>query len=109
MRGSARERGYDARWDRDALAFRMRNPLCKGCQAVGRVEAATITDHVEPHRGDMALFWDRAKWQPSCQWHHDVVKQRLEAMFDAGKIGRADLWLDSAAAIALTRTLDPSM
>ncbi len=105
-RGSARSRGYDARWDRAAADFRRDHPLCLGCEAVGRIEATTVTDHVVPHKGDMVLFWDRTRWQPACGWHHDVVKQRLEAMYAAGEIGEEALRLDSPEAVRLTRALD---
>lgn len=103
FRGSARERGYDAEWDRESKAFLRAHPLCLGCEAVGRVTAAELTDHIVPHQGDRALFRDRANRQPACRWHHDVVKQRLEAMFARGEIGRADLRLDSAVSVRLTR------
>lgn len=106
-RGSARERGYGARWDRASEGFKRAHPLCMGCQAVGWVRATTITDHVIPHRGDMMVFWDSAKWQPSCDWHHSVVKQRLEAMHAQGKATFDDLWLNSNKAIELTRQLRP--
>lgn len=66
------------------------------------MEAATITDHVIPHRGDMVIFWDSSRWQPSCGWHHSVVKQKLEAMYAQGKALVDDLWLNSAKAIELT-------
>jgi hypothetical protein len=102
-RPSARARGYTSKWDKASLAFLAVHPLCRGCEAVGRTEAATLTDHVVPHRGDMARFWDRAWWQASCEWHHNVVKKILEAMFDAGTIGCDDLWLDSATAVAIAR------
>jgi hypothetical protein len=102
-RSSARARGYTSRWDRAAEAFRAEHPLCRGCEALGRVTAATVTDHVVPHRGDMVRFWDRTWWQASCDWHHNVVKQLLEAMFDAGRIGCDDLWLDSAIAVEIAR------
>jgi molybdopterin-guanine dinucleotide biosynthesis protein A len=55
----------------------------------------------------MVLFWDRTKWQPACAWHHDVIKQRLEAMFAKGAIKVDDLWLNSAVAVRLTHDLDP--
>jgi 5-methylcytosine-specific restriction endonuclease McrA len=106
-RGSARERGYDARWDRASLGFRQRNPLCLGCSAVGRTASTSVTDHVIPHRGDMAIFWDREQWQPACDWHHSVVKQQLEQKFDCGEIGADALWLNSPQAITLTRALAP--
>jgi 5-methylcytosine-specific restriction enzyme A len=96
-RGSARSRGYSAAWDKAAALFKRRHRLC-----LGRVTAAEVVDHVEPHKGDRDKFWNEARWQSSCKWHHDVVKQALEAMFYGGEITLDDLWLNSAAAIRLT-------
>jgi 5-methylcytosine-specific restriction enzyme A len=104
-RGSARQRGYDAKWDKEATAFKREFPLCLGCRAVGRFEASAVVDHVMPHKGDRHLMWDRRNWQPACRFHHDVVKQRLEVMFAQGKIGANELRLDSDAAMRLTREL----
>jgi 5-methylcytosine-specific restriction protein A len=101
-RGSARARGYTAAWDRASLAFRRERPLCLGCEAVGLVVVCEVVDHVIPHKGDEVLFWDRARWQPSCRWHHDVVKQILEQLYAHGTATEADLWLNSAKAIAIT-------
>lgn len=101
-RSSARERGYTAQWDRETKRFLRANPLCRGCQAVGRTEAAVLTDHVIPHTRGTQAFWERRWWQASCRWHHDVVKQILEREFDAGRISADDLWLDSDRAVALT-------
>lgn len=97
-RGSARARGYDARWDRERAGFLRQHPLCLGCQARGEITAATVVDHIIPHKGDMTLFWDAANWQSSCAWDHDVLKQKLEAIWAKGEIEAADLKLDSAAA-----------
>lgn len=108
-RGSARERGYSARWDRESATFRRAHPLCLGCQAVERVEPSTVTDHIVPHKGDRGLLWDMANWQPCCAWHHDVVKQQLEQRWARGEIGPASLRLDSPEAVALTRDLDPDL
>ncbi|WP_336800814.1 HNH endonuclease [Kaistia sp. MMO-174] len=104
-RGSARERGYNVRWEKARRTFLARAPLCLGCEAVGRVEPAIIVDHVIPHGGDSDRFWDTAMWQGCCKWHHDVVKQRLEDLFARGNIAAASLHLDSAEAIAMTRAL----
>jgi 5-methylcytosine-specific restriction enzyme A len=104
-RGSSRERGYDAQWDREALAYRSAHPLCLGCQAVGRVAAAALVDHIVPHKGDPALMWNPDNRQPSCTPHHDIVKQRLEVLFSQGKVSADDLRLDSAKAIELTLDL----
>jgi 5-methylcytosine-specific restriction endonuclease McrA len=104
-RGTSRERGYTAGWDRSSLAFKRLHPLCLGCEAVGLVTATTVTDHTEPHKGDPVKFWDREKWQPACDWHHDVVKQVLEKQFAAGRLTVADLRLNSSAAVTVTREL----
>lgn len=104
-RGSAHRRGYTGEWSAASADYRRNNPLCIGCFAVGRYEAATVTDHIVKHDGDHQLFWDRDNWQASCKWHHDVVKQRLEDMAARGQVGRPALRLDSADAVRLTRML----
>lgn len=101
-RGSSRERGYSAQWDRASRLFRLHNPLCKGCEAVGLVTPSEVTDHVEPHKGDQAKFWNKAMWQGACNWHHVVIKQKLEVLLAKGDLTVADMWLDSRAAIRLT-------
>ncbi|WP_244941304.1 hypothetical protein [Bradyrhizobium yuanmingense] len=55
----------------------------------------------------MAVFWDSSKWQGACDWHHSVVKQKLEAMYGQGQASIDDLWLNSKKAIELTRALTP--
>ena len=105
QRGSARERGYTAAWDKAAFAFKMDHPLCLGCEAIGRTVATQVVDHRIPHRGDMVLFWDPNNWQPGCCWHHAVVKQLLELQFKQGKLKADDLHFDSAVAIALSSEL----
>ncbi len=102
-RPSARARGYTAVWDHAAKAYRVEHPLCLGCEAIGLIEPATVVDHVDPHRGDQGKFWDRANWQPSCDWHHSAIKPVLERMRDDGIIGIAGLKLDSPEAKALSR------
>lgn len=72
---------------------------------MGIVVAASLVDHVKPHRGDAALFWDERLWQPSCKWHHDVVKQTLEDMWMKGSISEHSLRLGSALAVDLARRL----
>ena len=77
-RRSAHARGYTAEWDARAKAFRARYPLCgmrpggrrpvmSRCHDEQRTTEATQTDHVVPHRGDKALFWDeQGNWQALC-------------------------------------------
>ena len=102
-RGSAAERGYNHRWAKARVTFLHRNPLCIGCLAMSKTEAATIVDHVDPHHGDPDKFWDTSMWQACCKWHHDSVKQRLERMFETGRATLADLWLNSAMAVRIAQ------
>ena len=54
------------------------HPLCVMCDKEGKIEPATVCDHVVPHRGDAALFWSERNLQSLCRRHHDVDKQRSE-------------------------------
>ena len=86
-------------------AYRAAHPLCRGCEAMERVTATALTDHIVPHKGDATLFWNLANWQPACHWHHNVVKQILERRFARGEVSAEDLRLESPMAIALSRKL----
>lgn len=72
------QRGYGYKWQQARAQFLREHPLCVMCQAVGRVEAATVVDHITPHRGDRSLFWRRSNWAPLCAHHHSSEKQREE-------------------------------
>jgi len=48
------------------------------CESSGRIEPATVIDHIIPHRGDQSLFWDQSNWQALCKPHHDRDKQSQE-------------------------------
>ncbi|MCI5096646.1 MAG: HNH endonuclease [Rhodobacteraceae bacterium] len=60
----------DQNWIRASKAFLRRNPLCHDCAELGAVEPATEVDHIQPHRGDVRLFWDRSNWQSLCKPCH---------------------------------------
>ena len=32
--------------------------------------AASVVDHIRPHRGDMVLFWDQTNHQSQCESCH---------------------------------------
>jgi len=70
-RGSAASRGYGHKWRQARQGYLARHPLCVRCRDAGRVTAATVVDHVVPHRGDRGLFWNRNNWQPLCKPCHD--------------------------------------
>ena len=70
-RGSASARGYSSKWRRERLKWLDAHPLCVTCKSEGLIVAATIVDHIEPHRGDRKLFWRRSNWQSLCKTCHD--------------------------------------
>jgi 5-methylcytosine-specific restriction protein A len=72
-RPSARARGYNHEWRKARLAYLAAHPYCLMCAS-----PATVVDHVIPHRGDNALFWNRLNWQPLCAPCHNRIKQRQE-------------------------------
>lgn len=71
-RPSAHRRGYDGKWRQARLAFLDNNPLCVMCQSQGLLVAATVVDHIIPHRGNQARFWDMTNWQALCKSCHDT-------------------------------------
>lgn len=79
-RPSARQRGYDSAWDRARKAFLAKYPRCRRCGS-----PANVVDHIIPHKGDKAVFWDRANWQPLCTPCHSGAKQSLERRNHGGK------------------------
>lgn len=53
-------------------------PLCRFCIGRGRAVAATVCDHIEPHRGDVERFY-AGPFQSLCKRCHDSEKKRIEA------------------------------
>ena len=104
-RGSAKARGYTSAWARASKTNLINNPLCAYCKLDGRTTPATLTDHLYPHRRDMALFWAKIFWVSSCQPCHSQWKQRLEHRGEAAidaialRLGRPTLseWRGSGA------------
>lgn len=72
-RPTAAQRGYNGAWRKARAAFLAIHQHCAMCHA-----PATVVDHINPHRGDKALFWDRQNWQPLCAPCHNRHKQRQE-------------------------------
>lgn len=67
---AARKLYANPRWVKASKAYLRDNPLCVDCQELGVVEPATDVDHIEPHKGDRKLFWDRSNWQSLCHRCH---------------------------------------
>lgn len=74
------QRGYGYKWQKAREDWLREHPLCVMCKEQSRVTAATVVDHVIPHRGDQTLFWDRKNWQSLCKPHHDGDKARQERL-----------------------------
>ena len=102
-RSGARQRGYDHRWDRAIQKFKLHNPICLGCWAIGVERKVEVVDHVIPHKGNQDLFWSIPNWQALCDWHHRVVKVELERRYLRKEISAADLLLTSEIAKQITR------
>lgn len=85
-RGTAQQRGYDSKWRAYRIAFLREHPLCCLCELAGRVEPATVVDHIVAHKGAQQLFWDPTNHRSVCKTHHD---QRT----DEGDFGRPPLTL----------------
>lgn len=83
-RGTAAERGYGHKWQQAREQFLRAHPLCRRHEARGEVVAATVVDHIVPHKGDQDLFWRRSNWQPLCKHCHDV-----KTAVEDGAFGRA--------------------
>lgn len=81
QRGTAHERGYNRRWQKARATYLGRNPLCKCCGESGRVVVAAVVDHIIPHKGDQALFWNTSNWQPLCKPCHDSKTAREDGGF----------------------------
>lgn len=72
------ERGYGSQWQSARIRFLDDHPLCCYCTRNGRTILATVVDHIDPHKGNQAKFWDESNWQPLCKPCHDRVKAAEE-------------------------------
>ena len=79
---------YNSRaWRRRRLEQLRAHPLCKLCLDLrGKVTAASVADHITPHRGDPALF--EGPLQSLCKHCHDSWKQQRET---SGRIKGCDI------------------
>ena len=104
---SSTKRGYGYAWQKARAGYLRSHPLCVYClrdpayaairdmapsTAILRcaelslaAPMATVVDHIEPHRGDQVLFWNKANWQSLCGTHHSADKQREEAAHRRGE------------------------
>ena len=48
-----------------------KDPFCVLCLSEGIATPSTVADHIIPHKGDEALFWDKSNIRGVCKPHHD--------------------------------------
>jgi 5-methylcytosine-specific restriction endonuclease McrA len=78
---------YGRQWRALRLMQLAREPLCRFCGLKGALTAATVVDHVTPHRGNRDLFYRLDNLQSLCKPCHDSAKQRQEKAEARGPIG----------------------
>jgi 5-methylcytosine-specific restriction endonuclease McrA len=77
---SSTARGYGYKWQKARAGYLLKHPLCVMCGRGGIHAPATVVDHIQAHRGDMALFWDVGNWQSLCAHHHSSDAQRRDRL-----------------------------
>lgn len=88
-RESSNQRGYGYRWQQTSKGYLRAHPLCQCPDCLEgkiRLRVATVVDHIIPHDGDMAVFWDRDNWQAMNKHCHDSKTAREDGGF-RGKVG----------------------
>jgi 5-methylcytosine-specific restriction protein A len=61
--------------ERDAYTCQKTGVICLGQHPAPN---SPVADHIVPHRGDPALFWDKSNIQTVSKAYHDSLKQREE-------------------------------
>lgn len=84
-RGTAAQRGYDARWTWYSRQYRKENPLCVDCLARGiltSVEHGGHVDHIKAVSGsDDPLFWEPSNHASRCHSCHSAKTAREDGAF----------------------------
>lgn len=74
--GTARQRGYDAKWEKYRHRFLHHNPKCYACGG-----KAQVVDHFLPARLDTEkLFWKADNYLPLCKSCHDTVTGKFDRL-----------------------------
>lgn len=71
------------RWRKRRALQLHEQPLCAACEAEGRVTAATVADHVVPHKGDEVAFWEGALQSMCAECHNRKTANENNAMVKA--------------------------
>lgn len=60
---------------------------CRLCRKVEGDLSQLVCDHIEPHRGNPALFWLETNLQTVCMACHDSFKQKQEKTLQFNRVG----------------------
>jgi len=93
-RETSAQRGYSSAWRKAREGYLRNHPLCKKHYDAGHLVPATVVDHIKPHKGDKALFWDSDNWQPLCKACHDrktATEDGGFGRFASGGVGASNL------------------
>jgi 5-methylcytosine-specific restriction protein A len=71
----------NVRWQRMRLNQLAKEPLCCECLKENRLTPATVADHIKPHGGDPALFYDPRNLQSMCEHHHSIKSAKEDGSF----------------------------
>lgn len=85
-----------SRWVKLRALHLSLSPLCVFCQQQGRTTAASVVDHITPHRGSEDLFWDPDNLQSLCASCHSATKQVQETHGYSQSAGKDGFPLDAA-------------
>lgn len=91
--GSARERGYDAKWDALSAEYRRKHPFCEESERRGIIALGDVVDHIIPASEAPHLRYDPENMQTLTNALHNGWKRRLEAYAKkARKIEYLPVW-----------------
>lgn len=76
-RGSYRDRGYNAKWDRVREQYINAHPMCERCLEENRVTMAAIVHHIVPLVDGGALL-DEANMMAVCTRCHGAIHAELD-------------------------------
>lgn len=95
-----------ARWRKLRLLVLADEPTCRLCSARGKLSAATVVDHEQPHKGDEALFWQRSNLRALCKRCHDRKTATEDSDSAFGRWQRIPTFI-GAPAVPVTLVVGP--
>jgi len=84
-RGGSTQQGYGYKWQQYRERYLRENPMCviRGPRCMIK---ANEVDHIKPHKGDQALFWDPANHQAVCKLCHSSKTAKEDGRWGGGRL-----------------------